>query len=114
MGYSRVKIKPLSANVCWQGKRFKTRDYKSYESQMLWMLPAMNLSEPPYEVEYRFGLSSKNADWDNPIKPFQDILQKKYGFNDKDIFRAVVEKEIVPKGKEYIEFEIRELSCAKR
>lgn len=97
-------------NVCWQGKRYKTTEYKSYENQMLWLLPSMKLPKPPYEVEYRFGLSSKVADWDNPIKPLQDILQKKYGFDDKDIFRAVVEKEIVSKGQEYVEFEIKTLS----
>ncbi len=114
MSSIRVLIKPLSVNKCWQGKRYKTTEYKTYESQMLWLLPAVVLPQPPYEVEYKFGVSSKLADWDNPVKPLQDILQKKYGFDDRDIFRAVVEKEIVPKGEEFIVFDIREFFCAKR
>lgn len=43
----------------------------------------------------------------NTSPPFQDILSKKYGFNDKLIRKAVVETEIVKRGNEYAEFEIR-------
>jgi hypothetical protein len=57
----------------------------------------------------RFGFSNRLSDWDNPVKPVQDILSKKYGFNDKLIRRAVVETEIVRKGAEYVEFEIQTL-----
>ena len=53
-----------------------------------------------------FGVSSKASDGDNLIKSFQDTLCEKYGFNDRDIYRWEVEKVIVPKGKEYAEFEI--------
>lgn len=104
-----IKIKPISVNQCWQGRRFKTPKYKSYESELLYKLPNITLPEPPYQVLYKFGFSSKLADWDNPIKPFQDILQKKYGFDDRDIFKATVEKEIVSKGKEYLIFDIKPL-----
>jgi hypothetical protein len=41
-----------------------------------------------------------------PVKPFQDILQKRYNFDDRDIFKATVEKEIVKKGAEFIDFKI--------
>lgn len=57
-------------------------------------------------MHYEFGISSPLADWDNPVKPFQDVLQKKYKFNDKDIVRAVVTKIKVEKGDEYVSFEI--------
>ena len=56
-----------------------------------------------------FGLSSKNADIDNPVKPFLDILQKRYGFNDRHIYQLHVEKVDVPKGSEFIEFTIEPL-----
>ena len=61
------------------------------------------------KIVLKFGFSSKLADWDNPIKPFQDILQKKYKFNDSQIYKAIVIKEIVKKGNEFIEFEINEI-----
>jgi len=104
-----VKIKPLSVNVCWQGKRFKTKAYKDYEKNLLLLLPN-NIEVPPGELKLtlRWGFSSKLSDWDNPIKPFQDILQKKYSFNDSRIFKAITEKEIVKKGEEYIYFKIEQ------
>jgi hypothetical protein len=103
------KIKPLSVNDCWQGKRFKTSKYKSYEQELLLTLPKINLPKPPFEIYFEFGFSNVMSDWDNPVKPLQDILQKKYGFNDKDIYRAVVNKVMVKKGEEYFKVKIMTL-----
>lgn len=103
----KINIKPLSVNECWQGKRFKTSKYKTYETELLYRLKRISLPDPPYELNITFGLSNVLSDWDNPVKPFQDILQKKYGFNDKNIFKAVVIKEKVSKGNEFIDFEIK-------
>ena len=106
----KIKIKPLSVNQCWAGKRFKTPKYKGFEKEVLLLLPK-NYEVPlgALQITLKWGFSSKLADWDNPIKPFQDILQKKYNFNDSRIFKASVEKEIVKKGEEYIEFSISKL-----
>ena len=106
----KIEIKPLSVNKCWQGKRFKTPDYKRFEKEVLLLLPN-NFKVPlgRLSISFKWGFSSSLSDWDNPIKPFQDILQKKYNFDDKRVFKAVVEKEIVKKGKEYIEFNITKL-----
>lgn len=105
----RADIKPLSVNRCWQGKRFKTPEYKAYEQEVLLKLRPLRLPEKPYKLFLEFGLSNMQADWDNPIKPFVDILQKKYGFNDRDIHEAEVKKVKTEKGSEYIEFELRAL-----
>jgi Holliday junction resolvase RusA-like endonuclease len=102
-----VFIKPLSVNECWQGRRFKTDKYKKYENDVLFLLPKISLPSPPYTLELTFGLSSVLSDIDNPVKPFVDIMQKKYLFNDKEIHQAVIKKELVKKGKEYIAFEIK-------
>lgn len=102
-----IKIKPLSVNRVWQGRRFKTQEYKRYERDVLLILPkAVDIPAGDLRVIYEFGLSSKAADWDNPIKPFQDILQKKYGFSDSRIIEGIVTKKMVKKGQEYIKFEI--------
>jgi len=101
---NKVGIKPLSVNDAWQGRRFKTDAYKNYEGVMLAYLPKLNLPEPPFKLTLEFGFSSNASDFDNPIKPFVDILQKKYKFNDKDIHQAVISKKIVPKGSEYTSF----------
>lgn len=105
----KLDIKPLSINEAWMGRRFKTQKYKQYRKDVLSMLTAKKLPEPPFEINIIFGFSSKGSDWDNCIKLFQDIVAEKYGFNDNLIYRAVVEKKIVKKGNEYIIFEISHL-----
>ena len=99
-------IKPLSVNQAWQGKRFKTPQYKAFEKELTLLLKRIKVPEGKLLLKAKFGLSSKNADWDNPIKPFQDVIQKKYGFNDRRIYKGEIEKVDVEKGKEFIEFEL--------
>jgi len=103
----KVLIKPLSVNQCWAGRRFKTPKYKAYEKNLLALLPKKCKIPKGELILIAFcGYSSKLADIDNFLKPFIDILQKKYGFNDSRIFKLVIEKEIVKKGDEYLEFKI--------
>lgn len=102
-----IRIKPLSVNAAWKGKRFKTNEYKDYERMLLPQLPAgLEIPEGKLKISFVFGLSNKCADWDNPVKPLQDILQKKYGFNDSRIYEASVKKLDVKKGMEFIGFSI--------
>lgn len=101
----RVNIKPLSVNDAWKGRRYKTDEYEDYETELFLKLKKIELPEYPLAVKFEFGISSKAGDIDNPVKPFLDILQKAYGFNDKEIYRMEVIKKIVPKGGEYADFE---------
>ena len=106
----RINIKPLSVNQAWMGRRFKTKQYKDYESQVLLMLKPYKL--PRYDnlhIDLEFGFSNKGSDIDNPIKPILDILQKKYKFNDSRIYSMFIEKKIVKKGHEYIYINISAL-----
>ena len=104
-----VKIKPLSVNDAWKGRRFRTDAYKSYERALLLMLPKITLPKSPYKLELVFGFSSKGSDIDNPNKNLTDVLSKKYGFNDNEIYELHVKKEIVKKGQEFIKFQILSL-----
>jgi Holliday junction resolvase RusA-like endonuclease len=97
-----LQIKPLSVNEAWQGKRFKTQKYKSYEHDMLLMLPNIQITDFR-KLKITYGFSNKASDIDNPTKMVLDILQKKYGINDRDIEYLVLHKTIVKKGKEFIE-----------
>jgi Holliday junction resolvase RusA-like endonuclease len=106
----KKQIKPLSVNECWQGQRFKTQEYKDYEKELLYSLPALKLPKPPYSIYFEFGFSSSASDWDNPVKPLQDILQKKYGFDDKEILEARISKKKVSKGKEYFVVKLESLN----
>ena len=104
----RVEVKALSVNKAWQGKRFKSKDYINYEKEVLLKLhPHTFTVKHPIELNLMVGVSNMASDADNVVKPFVDILQKKYGFDDKYIYRLVVEKVIVKKGAEFIEFFIK-------
>jgi len=104
-----IKIKALSVNQCWQGRRFKTPIYKGYEKELLLKLPKIDVPKVKLKLVIVFGFSSKLSDIDNGLKPLLDILQKKYNFNDRDIYQLNVNKEIVKKGSEFIGFNIYEI-----
>lgn len=106
----KLNEKPLSINEAWQGKRFKTPIYKSYEETILLTMPKGKVdSEEMLRIEFFFGFSNKASDLDNPVKLLLDIAQKKYGFNDKNVFELNVRKCIVKKGDEFIQMGIYKL-----
>ena len=103
----KLNEKPLSINEAWQGKRFKTPAYKSYEETILLTMPKAKIDvEQMLRIEFFFGFSNKASDLDNPVKLLLDIAQKKYGFNDKNVFELNVCKCIVKKGEEFIQMGI--------
>lgn len=53
------------------------------------------------ELHIEIGVNTL-FDIDNCLKPLIDVLQKKYGFNDRNINTLTVKKTVVKKGKEYI------------
>jgi len=104
----RIDIKALSVNSCYQGKRFKNQLHKDYVKEVMSQLPIKFIGIPPYKLVIEFGLSSKLQDLDNCIKVFQDCLTVKYNFNDREIYEIQANKYNVPKGSEYIKFDILE------
>lgn len=103
----RIDIKPLSVNQAWKGRRFKTKAYDKYIRDVTCLLSPLKVADSKLELEITFGLSNRAADIDNPLKCFIDVLQKKYGFDDKMIYRLIVNKVITKKGHEYIEFNLK-------
>jgi Holliday junction resolvase RusA-like endonuclease len=99
----KLNEKPLSVNLAWQGKRFKTQKYKHYEKAILLRMPAGKVpADQMLRVEFFFGFSNKASDLDNPVKLLLDLAQKKYGFNDSNVFELNVRKCIVKKGDDFI------------
>lgn len=101
-----IKVKPLSVNKLWQGRRFKTSAYKAYEQELFYLLKPIKVAELGERVALKitFGFSSRRSDLDNALKGFLDICTKKYGIDDSRIYRLEVKKDIVPRGEEYISF----------
>ena len=104
-----ILIKPLSVNEVWKGRRYKTKAYQAYETEMLYHLPKIKVPQGDFHLTITAGFSNRNADLDNCAKPFIDILQKKYGFNDNRIYKLSMIKKIVNKGAEFIAFNFREM-----
>lgn len=103
----KLKIKPLSVNAAFTGRRFKTKEYKQYKQVVLMMLPKLDIpKDTNLQLEIKAGFSSKGSDLDNIAKQFIDILSHKYKFNDNKIYKLIMTKEIVKKGDEYISFNI--------
>lgn len=105
----KIKIKPLSANELWTGRRFNTKAYTAYEKELFYQLPPLTLPKTPLFLGVELGLSNKRADLDNCLKGLIDILQKKYDFNDNMIYMINSSKIDVRKGEEYIDFELLSL-----
>jgi Holliday junction resolvase RusA-like endonuclease len=104
-----IFVRPMSQNEAWKGRRFKSKKYRGYEKAVLLMLPKLVVPKGRLRVEFEFGFSNDASDIDNPVKSILDILQKKYGFNDKKIYLLLVKKVIVQKGEDYFSFRIESL-----
>jgi len=105
----KLNQKPLSVNEAWQGRRFKTKKYKNYEKSVLLQLPKKKNIPERIRLDLHFGFSNKASDIDNPVKPILDILQKKYGFNDSNVWELEVIKTLTKKGEEFIKVNISDV-----
>lgn len=102
-----IRIKPLSVNHAWRGRLFKTPLYLRYQRSMQALLPPIEVPpEGPLTLAVEFGFSSRASDADNPLKPFLDCLQRRYGFNDSRIYRLVIVKRLVKRGCEFVRFSV--------
>ena len=93
MSEIEIPIKPLSVNKVWQGRRFKTKDYKDYEKNCLWFIKGEKI-KGEIEIYYKFYVKNfLMCDVDNFIKPIQDIIVKA-GLIEDDRFikRIIAEK----------------------
>lgn len=107
MNYT-LKIKPLSVNQAFKGKRFKTDKYDTFIYKMHCILPnEINIPNPnKMRLAIEFGFSSSASDIDNCLKTFIDCLVKKYKVDDRYIQELHVFKKITKKGEEYIKFRL--------
>lgn len=107
----RINIKPLSVNEAYTGKRYKTPEYRAYEKHLLLLLRPLKIdSKAKLALFVEFGVSNGGSDGDNPLKPFIDVIQKKHAFNDNRIYRYYIQKVVVNKGEEYIDYLLEEMS----
>ena len=68
----------LSINKAFQGRRFKTPEYKGYEQELLLKLPKLKQIKGNVQINYLFKIKNFDMrDLDNCIKLITDILVKR-------------------------------------
>ena len=106
--YMRIKIdlKPISVNASFQGRRFKTKECKAYESSLWYLLPNHKMIKGEVKIRFTFFLTTyKRTDISNLVKITEDILVKKgYIEDDRKVKEMVLRKE--PSKKDYFLIEI--------
>lgn len=105
-----IPLKPLSVNSAFQGRRFKTKLYKDFENDFLYLAPKRKMIKGDIEIEYKFYLKNcKMIDYDNCIKLTQDLIVK-CGWieDDRKIYKATIYK--IPSKEDRIEIKIKKLN----
>ena len=84
----------MSVNQIFQGRRFKTKEYKKWRKDGLLILPKKKMIEGDVMVELRFGVKyPKKLDVDNLCKGTLDlIVEKGYIEDDRKINLLVASK----------------------
>lgn len=112
----KLEIKPMSVNKCWQGKRFKSREYRDYEHDVFLLLSILKperLLIGAIEIDYKFYLKSIwMSDLDNFAKPLTDILVKAQIIPD-DRYIAKMTLEKIKSKTDYIEISIKSFNVKK-
>ena len=108
-----IYIRPLSVNAGFQGRRFKNKAYKDYETELLYLLPKpKTMLKGEINIDITFCLEKKSyakSDVDNMIKFFIDCLAKRgYFKNDSQIVQIIATKLLSE--KYCIEFEFNRAS----
>lgn len=104
-----LKIKSLSVNKAYQGRRFKTKEHNIYLKNLSFLLKPLDFEinkKDKLKLLLTVGFSNKKSDLDNCLKPFLDALQWKYNFDDSQVYEILLKKEIVKKKEEFIKFDI--------
>ena len=110
-----IPVKPLSTNKMYTGKKRRSIYYKQFSREVMAHLNK-NYDKRGLaltgnlKLTMEVGVSSKLMDASNTIKAIEDVVVKWAGcFDDRQIYSINVEKYIVAKGEEYINFSITKL-----
>ena len=104
-----IDLKPFSVNKAWKGQRYRTKEYKQFKQDVFdkFIVQCRDLKiveTGDLFAFFRFGLNV--GDYDNPVKPFQDILCDYLSTDDRRIIGADTRKVKVKKGEEFIRFKL--------
>ena len=96
----------------WRGKRVKTKEYMDYQNEVRDEMMGIEwpFGSSPVSFWFKAGLSARQADLDNLLKPLLDTFQNVFDdFNDNKVYYLEAHKDIVPKGEEYVNVRIERI-----
>ena len=101
-----LPIKPISINQCFQGRRFRTKEFKQWQNDMLKVMPKRSKLAGGVKVAITLFLKSiYRSDCDNFLKPIIDCIVKR-GWITDDRFIQYLEVAKVKSKVEKIGIEI--------
>ena len=105
-----LKIKPLSVNDAYKGRKYKTSNHHKFKDHITILLKNKRIlkleKKERFYILYHFYISNIQNDVDNLIKLTQDAICNKIGTDDRYIMGIHAKKFIVKKGQEHIKFKI--------
>ena len=110
-----IPIKPISVNSCFQGRRFRTTEFKKWQEAVIYSLPKNSSRAKTFSVSICVYLKNPlKSDIDNYAKPIIDCLVEAGVIrDDRYIFRLeMVKKKTL--NKEGFEIEIIEIDFVEK
>ena len=106
---AEIKITPISSNKIWQGRRFKTKEYKKWRQDAHLLLPKKAQIKGKVGVDLVFYIPyPQRCDLDNLLKGTLDaIVDRGYIEDDRFIYQLNTSK--VKSDKNKISIQIYEL-----
>lgn len=102
----KLEVSPLTVNRAWQGQRFKTKEYKSFEDEVCYRLPFSKEKHDKTELFVHYVYYIKNyalSDTSNLEKTLSDMLVKRGYLLDDRYIKAIYQRKEKTSGPEYIE-----------
>ena len=89
-----IDIKPISTNSCWQGRRFRTIEFKKWQEAVIYALPDKKVKGKKLKVHIDLYFQHPlKMDADNYVKAILDcVVKKKIIEDDRYIFELSVKK----------------------
>lgn len=89
-----LPIKPLTISRAFQGRRFKTKEYRDWEQSVLWLLKGQSGIQGRVKLSVKLYLKyAPTTDCDNCLKTLEDALTKSGVIeDDRKVWKLEVEK----------------------
>ena len=104
-----IPLQALSQNMAWVGKRYKSKLYKQYESDIFIYLHTFQLpkleNKQKFYLYFQFGVPN-NQDVSNGIKILEDVITRFLGVDDRDVLSLYASKIVTTRAKAFINFDI--------